>query len=1011
MKIRNTILVLLCSAMSCIGFAQVSFTYQVTNATCSSNGSIVVNATGGTGTLNYQLTGTCLNLPLVQQSPSFNNLAPCSYQLTVTDGASGASASQTVVVGGNYQSPDISLFCGSCSIETQLTGGLGPFAYSISSVGLSGPFTNNSPASNPSFDNILSGTNYWVKVTDACGNVSVETCQTGEGSLADFNYEVGADGNLHTISIIGGNGNLEYTLSSSVGTFSNQTGVFSPAQWGCNMTLTLSDGCTSLTKSVVIRPKILSICSNFAEGTATLENVIYGVPPYTFRYIFPDNSTVINSPTNELTGLPINSNFYLFQVVDACGNGSDGIFKQKKYPVFEQAPPADCNGNSISLFTPESGCGGGFDADSWPFEVTCQTCSPIVTQQVNGAGIPITFTGNAPGNWELAIEDGCEDKMVCRDSVILLLEKRCDSIYATLIDRFTCDNGAVSDRPLSAANGLFTLLDANENVVSTNMTGEFHVPDSGDYKVLLNIQGCGSYEASTSVGHWQPIEPEMSIYIYNAILANQCKTVYQLIISREDGPYLLTGGPNNITMLLDENDLTGSCQQYSVTGLLPGSYQLSEIDKCGFRMLDLPAPDYNLVAEPFGNCPGSGTITVSGAQNLAQWQAWGELNNIDISWPNSITDNYALDAPTNGALTAQSGSPFTFVNVAAGEHTVYLYTLNSQCAIDTAIVFVPEADTLSFDVSSGILCDGASTTTLHFEVLSGKPPYVIEQVDCSNPAQVIATHQLSDDSFALPGFGIGDYCFRIIDSCITSLDHQFSVQYFQDDIDVAFNCDNTFSLSVDSLNANYSWVDENGNEVGNTHRITLPNTGLVASFSVFVDIGECIIERKITVPATEIIPTIEIQGASFFCAGETVELTAVASAASLLWNNAAISTTITTSMPGTYAATVTNGFGCTATDSFSLSLDLPLIEIEIMSGGNGFGLNCFQDSNGMLRANPIIGIPPFTYEWSSAVKTQRPLRSPSLTFLCHLSISSRPAASGWTMATWKCQVGAAALAM
>ncbi|MCF8243905.1 MAG: gliding motility-associated C-terminal domain-containing protein [Saprospiraceae bacterium] len=942
--------------------AQVSFTYQVTNATCSSNGSIQISASGGTGTLNYQLSSTCLQLPLTQQSSTFNNLPPCLYTVTVTDGSSGASATQTVSVGGNYQNLDLTLMCGNCAVEALVTGGASPLTFSISTGGLGGPYQTNTPSSNPSFTNIQSGTNYWVKVTDACGNFSVETCQTSGNALTNFTFEVGVDGNLNVTGVTGGNGNYLYTLTNSNGSFSNTSGIFPQTEWGCAMSLTVSDGCTEITKSVSLRPKILSICSNFAEGTATLGNVINGIPPFTFNYISPSNVTT-STTTNELTGLPINSSYYLFQVVDACGNKSDAIYKQKKYPLFQQDPPVSCSDNSISLFTPNGGCGGGFDADSWPFVVTCLTCSPVETKQVDTAGISITFNGSTPGNWELAVEDGCEDQMVCRDSVILLLKPVCDSVQALLIDRFTCDNGAISDRPMSTSGGLFVLFDENDNVLSTNTTGLFYVPDSGSYKVALNIPNCDLFEAEATLGYWQAVDPVLRTYIYNTVISGSCQTVYQLVINPEDGPFYLTGGPNNVSMLIDGDNLTSSCLSYSITSLLPGDYQLAEVDHCGVKNLHLPAPEFNLEAIPFGNCPGSGTITVSGAMNLVGWQDWGTANNATINWPSSITDNYSLDAV--GPVNSQNGSPFTFVNVAAGEHTVYLYTLNSACPIDTAIIFVPEADTLSFDVSSGILCDGVGATTLEFEILSGKPPFVIEQVDCNNPAVVLATFNVQDSTIALPGFTFGDYCFRLIDSCVTSIDHQFSVQYFQDDIELAFNCDNTLTLSVDSLNATYSWLDENGNTVGNGHKINLPNPTVDATFTVFVNIGECIINRSITVPSTEIVPVLSIQGEPYFCQNDTVVLTAETNASQIVWGNGESSTSIATAIPGNYTVTVTNNLGCTATAAFLLTLDIPEAEIQILSGGSGFGLKCFQDSNGVLLANPLAGIPPFEFEWSN----------------------------------------------
>jgi len=946
--------------------AQVSFTYQVVDATCSSNGSIQVTATGAVGTLNYQLSGPCLQLPLIQQSPNFNNLPPCQYTLTVTDGGNGSSASETVTVGGSYQNPDLGLVCGACAVEAIVTGGAAPLSFAISTAGLGGPYQPNTPSDNPIFTNVQSGSSYWVKVTDACGNFSVEMCQTGGDVVTNFTYELDTSGQLIVNQVVGGSGSYLYTLTSSNGMTSNTTGVFPASTWGCNMTMSVSDGCTSFTKNVTVRPKILSICTNFADGTASLGTVLNGIPPFTFNYISPDN-IVTSSPTSSLSGLPINASYYLFQVVDACGNKSEAVYKQKKYPLFLQTP-IDCDETSISMYTPDGGCGGGYDADSWPFTVTCLSCTPVVIGQVDTNGVSLEFNGITPGNWELAIEDGCNDQMNCHDSLVLVLEPLCDSVKAYLVDRFYCDNGAVSDRPMNTSNGTYKFFDSNGTLLETNSTGIFLVPDSGNYKVTLNLPICGNFSETINLGYWKAVNPVMKTYLSNAVVGGKCRPVYQLVIDPTEGPFYLTGGPNNISVLIDEDDLTSNCLNYSVNGLLPGEYELAEVDHCQTKHLHLPAPVYDLQAEPFGNCPGSGTVTATGAKNLQGWQAWGIANNANITWPNSITDNYSLDAV--GPVNSQSGSPYTFTNISAGAHFVFLYTLGAKCPVDTAFVVVPEADTISFDVSSGILCDGANTTSFNFEFLSGKPPFVIEQVDCNNPSVVIATHALQDSTLSISGFTIGDYCFRLIDSCVTSADYQFSVQNFQDDIEFFFNCDNTITLKVDSLNASYEWLDEAGNQIGNTHKITVPNPGADASFTALVDIGECIVDRTILVPATEIVPLVSIEGKSKLCQNETVTLSAlVSNGTQLLWDDGSTSPTINTSTSGTYSVVATNSLGCTATDDFTLTMDIPLVDIQVLSGGSGFGLKCFQDSNGILLATPTAGIAPFIFEWSNLEQT------------------------------------------
>lgn len=967
MRIKQLLPSLLLAMLCQTVFAQISLSLQTTDATCSSNGSMQVTVTGGSGEYNFQLSAPCLQLPIYQQSSTFNNLPPCQYTLVVTDGTTGAAATENVLIGGSYQSPSLALDCGGCTLEVSLTGGLAPFQFAISTQGLNGPFQINSPAGSPVFQNIPIDSVYWIRVTDACGNIAVESCLSGAESISAFNYEVAADGNIHVLDVAGGMPPYEYQLQSTNGSFSNFNGIFTPLQWGCGMQLTVSDECSSLTKAVSVNPLPGSICTNFAEGTATVGPVSNAVPPLTYICYTPVGN--FSFAENEISGLPVNAGYYQFVVQDACGNVSDPIYKQKKYPIFDQNP-VPCTDHTIGMYTTEGGCGGGFDFDSWPVEVACLSCLPQQSGTVTGVGDVLTFSDGAPGAWVIGIEDGCGDHMECHDSLLLEIQTRCDSVEANLIDRFFCENGTFSDRPMSTGNAVFVLKNASGGVLASNQSGIFHTPVPGNYTVELSIPNCGNFSASASVGDAPPINPAMNTYLYNAVLNGKCQPLYQLVISPAEGPYLLTGGPNSVAILLDESYLTSSCLWYSISNLLPGDYVLSPVANCGEKTIHLPAPTAQLTAIPYGNCPGSGTITVTGAHDLAFWKQWGTDNNATISWPNSLHDSYSLDAVNNAQNPAQVGSPFVFGNIGPGEHTVYLYNFNSSCPIDTLVVTVPEAETLTMDVSSGILCDGATTTSLTFEVLTGKGPYTIEQLDCNNLTSVLASYTTTDPVFSVPGFGLGDYCFRVVDSCVISLDHQFSVQYYQDDVEVVFNCDNTITLKVDSLNASYTWLDASGKAVGQANTFTFANPGAEVGYTVLVDIGECVITRSVSVPTTVVLPKVEITGQPFICEGASTVLKANSDASIFAWGTGEAVPQISATTSGWYHVTVTNGFGCNAVDSFLLQHDIPNVGIAVKSGGTGYGLDCYLDSNGILSAQPLAGFAPFVFSWSTSASTQ-----------------------------------------
>ncbi len=967
---RRIFLPVLFFAVTCsLASAQLSISVQVTNATCSSNGKISVTASGGSGNYTYQLSGSCLANTLLQQMPVFNNLKPCVYSILVTDGVTGAFAAEEVTVGGNYQSPQLTLDCGGCDIEAQVTGGKFPFTYAISTAGLDGPFQSNFPIWNPVFSNVPSDSVYWIRVTDACGNIAVEACQSGSNNIKGFSYETNADGNIEVTNVNGGSSPFTYTIESTNGTFTNNTGIFPPDQWGCDMKVYITDGCTEYSKGVTVKPEPGTSCTNFADGTATIDTVFNGVPPYTFVCQTPQGTFTFD--TSEMTGLPINSEYYQFQIIDACGNKSNTFFKQQKYPIFKQEP-ADCNSTKLDLFTFDGGCVGGFDADSWPVQVDCISCTPVQSGVITGTGDILTFEGKKPGEWVISVEDGCGDHMSCYDTVKLELKPKCDSLEARLIDRFICDNFTVSDRPMQTGDAFFVLKDKVGIVLDSNQIGRFFIPAQGEYTVSLNIPGCGFYTAKIEIGDAPPVNPTMHTYISNTVIDGSCTTVYQLLINPKEGPYTLSGGPQNISILVDDAYLIGTCQWYSVAKLPPGQYQLSPLSNCGVKDINLPAPDFNLQATPSGNCPGSGAITVNGGNDLTWWKDWALANNATIDWPGNLLDRYSLDVVNNGSNNSISGSPYTFWNVQPGPHTVYLYTFNSGCPIDTVEVVVPVAEPMKIEASSGVICDGKDTTSLVLEMLTGKPPFIIEQLDCENLSKVIATYTANDFEYIVPNVTTGDYCYRVIDSCVISLDHQFSVQHYQDEVDIFYNCDNTVTFHVDSLNASYQWLMPDGAIIGNSHQLTLPNVSPGTEYTVLVDIGTCIISRSVIMPAVDILPTVTVTGEPYFCEGDTVILTAISDAGTFKWStgtsqNAELAVT----QPGNYIVTVTNDIGCIATGSFHLQLDQPEAVIEVLSGGNGYGLNCYGDSNGILQAEPVIGFAPFTFVWSNAATTQQ----------------------------------------
>jgi hypothetical protein len=110
------------------------------------------------------------------------------------------------------------------------------------------------------------------------------------------------------------------------------------------------------------------------------------------------------------------------------------------------------------------------------------------------------------------------------------------------------------------------------------------------------------------------------------------------------------------------------------------------------------------------------------------------------------------------------------------------------------------------------------------------------------------------------------------------------------------------------------------------------------------------------------LPTAIITGASSFCAGSNITLTA-SGGVTYLWNNGSTSSTRTVTAAGTYTVTVTNAAACTAMASKTVSVNpSPSVNISnIVNAVCGIG--------GSMKVNISGGVSPYTRSWSNGATT------------------------------------------
>jgi|GEM_PF-2597971 len=159
-------------------------------------------------------------------------------------------------------------------------------------------------------------------------------------------------------------------------------------------------------------------------------------------------------------------------------------------------------------------------------------------------------------------------------------------------------------------------------------------------------------------------------------------------------------------------------------------------------------------------------------------------------------------------------------------------------------------------------------------------------------------------------------------------------------------------LSAGNLGSSFIW---NTNE---TTQMIVANTSGVYSVTVS-DGNTCMATDSMNLTVSP-NPMVALGSDTMVCPGETVTFDAGNSGSTYLWNTGAVSQTLTTNTPGTYAVAVTNADGCTGTDSVQLSnFAAPNVNL-----GSAQSI-CMGGSTLLDAGNPGSG-----YLWSTGATSQ-----------------------------------------
>lgn len=440
-------------------------------------------------------------------------------------------------------------------------------------------------------------------------------------------------------------------------------------------------------------------------------------------------------------------------------------------------------------------------------------------------------------------------------------------------------------------------------------------------------------------------------YVVKISQGSHCE-IHTFTVTQPD-PFVLTSTPTNLLCNGDNSgsiDLTvaggtgpftytwsnGATSQ-DLSGLAAGTYDVSVTDSNGCfafasisvtepAVLALSTTQVNVLCN--GNSTGSINLTVSGG-----------TGGYSYLW-------------SNGATTQDiSGLP-------AGNYSVTV-TDDNNCTETTSVTITQPAALALSTTSINVDCNGNSTGSIDLTVTGGTGAYTYSWSNGSN----------TEDIGSLP---IGTYSVTVTDAagCTASTSvnitqpNVLSVSTTQ--VNVLCNGTNTGSidLTVAGGTPDYSYLWSTGattedisNLAAGTYNVTVTDdNGCTTSTSV-----------TITQPTALVLST---SATNVTCNGNgdgTINLSVSGGAGSYtyLWSNGATTQDLSGLGPGTYSVQVTDGNGCIANASATVSepavLALSTTKIDVDCNGN---------STGSINLTVSGGTAGFTYAWSNGASTQ-----------------------------------------
>ncbi|MGB0862076.1 MAG: gliding motility-associated C-terminal domain-containing protein [Saprospiraceae bacterium] len=705
-------------------------------------------------------------------------------------------------------------------------------------------------------------------------------------------------------------GGILYSLNNGS---AQSSGTFSNISIG-NHFVIIEDAntCKDTINFTITEPTVLTsttsetpvVCNSEANGTATV-TPSGGTMPYAYLWDANANNQTTTTASNLLAGT------YSVTITDAnncTAVNQVTIIEPTALALAMDKKDVNCfqESTGFAVALPSGGVGGY--TYSW-------NTSPIQTTDTI-FNLPI-------GNYSVTVTDANNCTI---NNSINLTEPNLLEINIVDTSRVTCFGTADGEALTTTTGGtipynyLWTTNDTTANV--DTLSGGFHSV------TITDANGC---KDSTSVGIYEP-----------PMIVNTFTTQQVTCFGLSDGTAtVIPSGGIGSTYTYEWNNPANNQTTATASNLVGGLISVIVRDEENCPQSD----EIYVLAPPLvfvDTMISTPTVCFESNEGTVSTSGFGGSGNLTYVW-----DNGGMDSSQ--------------VNLFGGQYTVTVSDDFGCIAIDSIIVGQPDSIEIGF-TSTPLLCNGDGTGTTSISVIGGTTPYNYLWSEGNNTTTALNNLQSNTYSITVTD---ANNCIQIDSTFIPEPIPLTATATF---VAPLCNGDANGSATIVSIGGNaghtYSW---------NTSPIQTDTTaiGLTAGIYTYsvTDSNNCFYQNNITVTQPDAL-VLAMNATNVACrdsANGIAVATPIGGAYPFIYNWATSTLNDSILSPldtGNYAVTVTDVFGCVASNSILITQ--PTYINSIVSKGD---LSCFESGDGVANVVATGGVGNYNYLWSNANQT------------------------------------------